>query len=177
MCHAELMKVNPGRDDAYEGLLEKSLASTYENPMIITHRIDENGKKVAVDSGLKKYLDNPMRLERFIGVIYRPATERWSHYTKCSLASQVRVFWFATIFPRMLTSRCTSSTPCVISGSLMAFVHWTKLPTSRMPPRTSRRLSHSRCRNIVYLPCTKRIVHFHVIYLAHLLDVNICEEL
>lgn len=30
----------------------------------------------------------PDRLERFIGVIYRPDTERWSHYSEASLARQ-----------------------------------------------------------------------------------------
>ena len=28
------------------------------------------------------------RLERFIGVIYRPETERWSHYSECVLPRQ-----------------------------------------------------------------------------------------
>jgi erythromycin esterase-like protein len=28
------------------------------------------------------------RLERFIGVIYRPDTERWSHYSSCILPRQ-----------------------------------------------------------------------------------------
>ena len=35
------------------------------------------------------------RLERFIGVIYRPETERWSHYSECSLARQFDAYvWF-----------------------------------------------------------------------------------
>uniref|UniRef100_A0A915E2N2 Erythromycin esterase n=1 Tax=Ditylenchus dipsaci TaxID=166011 RepID=A0A915E2N2_9BILA len=36
---------------------------------------------------LKEYLMEPW-LERFIGVIYKPATELWSHYSKCLLAGQ-----------------------------------------------------------------------------------------
>jgi erythromycin esterase-like protein len=35
------------------------------------------------------------RLERFIGVIYRPETERWSHYSEAILARQFDGYvWF-----------------------------------------------------------------------------------
>jgi erythromycin esterase-like protein len=35
------------------------------------------------------------RLERFIGVIYRPETERWSHYSEAVLARQFDAYvWF-----------------------------------------------------------------------------------
>jgi erythromycin esterase-like protein len=35
------------------------------------------------------------RLERFIGVIYRPETERWSHYSEAVLPQQFDAFvWF-----------------------------------------------------------------------------------
>ncbi len=37
------------------------------------------------------------RLERYIGVIYRPETERWSHYSQASLAKEYDGFvWFDT---------------------------------------------------------------------------------
>ncbi len=37
----------------------------------------------------------PERLERFIGVIYRPDTERWSHYAEASLSRQFDAYaWF-----------------------------------------------------------------------------------
>jgi erythromycin esterase-like protein len=37
----------------------------------------------------------PPRLERFIGVIYRPETERWSHYVECCLPEQFDAYvWF-----------------------------------------------------------------------------------
>ncbi len=43
---------------------------------------------------LTMHLSKP-RLERFIGVIYRPETERWSHYVECSLAQQFDAYvWF-----------------------------------------------------------------------------------
>jgi erythromycin esterase-like protein len=35
------------------------------------------------------------RLERFIGVIYRPETERWSHYSQAILPKQFDAWvWF-----------------------------------------------------------------------------------
>jgi erythromycin esterase-like protein len=35
------------------------------------------------------------RLERFIGVIYRPDTERWSHYAEARLSRQFDAWvWF-----------------------------------------------------------------------------------
>jgi erythromycin esterase-like protein len=44
--------------------------------------------------GLRSRLLDP-RLERFIGVIYRPETERWSHYSACSLPQQFDGYaWF-----------------------------------------------------------------------------------
>jgi erythromycin esterase-like protein len=43
---------------------------------------------------LRRHLEAP-RLERFIGVIYRPETERWSHYADSSLAGQFDAWlWF-----------------------------------------------------------------------------------
>ena len=47
-----------------------------------------------VHDRLRHRLLNP-RLERFIGVIYRPETERWSHYAACSLPQQFDAYvWF-----------------------------------------------------------------------------------
>jgi erythromycin esterase-like protein len=43
---------------------------------------------------LRSALEEP-RLERFIGVIYRPETERWSHYVESRLAEQFDAYvWF-----------------------------------------------------------------------------------
>lgn len=43
---------------------------------------------------LRRRLSEP-RLERFIGVIYRPETERWSHYSEAVLPEQFDAFvWF-----------------------------------------------------------------------------------
>jgi erythromycin esterase-like protein len=43
---------------------------------------------------LREALMSP-KLERFIGVIYRPDTERWSHYSECILPMQFDAYvWF-----------------------------------------------------------------------------------
>src|SRR5204862_8242996 len=47
-----------------------------------------------VDDRLRAELTEP-RLERFIGVIYRPETERWSHYSEAILPKQFDAWlWF-----------------------------------------------------------------------------------
>lgn len=79
----EVKRVNPSRADSYE--------------------------RLAHDSGIERFLldlregnHQPLRerlldarLERFIGVIYRPETERWSHYSACILPEQFDAYiWF-----------------------------------------------------------------------------------
>jgi erythromycin esterase-like protein len=66
-------------------------------------------ERLAHDSGVGRFLldlregvDEPLRnalweprLQRFIGVIYRPETERWSHYLDCRLPEQFDGYvWF-----------------------------------------------------------------------------------
>ena len=52
-----------------------------------------------LDADLRRHLEAP-RLERFIGVIYRPETERWSHYAEASLAGQFDAWlWFDETTP------------------------------------------------------------------------------
>ena len=47
-----------------------------------------------IDPRLRDELAEP-RLERFIGVIYRPETERWSHYSEAILPKQFDAWvWF-----------------------------------------------------------------------------------
>ena len=47
-----------------------------------------------MNEALRRRLLQP-RLERFIGVIYRPETERWSHYSACTLPQQFDAYvWF-----------------------------------------------------------------------------------
>ncbi len=77
----ERMAINPSRRDSYERLCHDSGKS----PMLLDF---------ASSPALAKRLSQP-RLERFIGVIYRPETERWSHYTEAVLPRQFDAYcWF-----------------------------------------------------------------------------------
>jgi erythromycin esterase-like protein len=79
----EVKWVNPSRPDSYE-----RLAHDTEIPrFLIDLRKGEH-------DDMRQALRRP-RLERFIGVIYRPETERWSHYSECELPEQFDAFvWF-----------------------------------------------------------------------------------
>ena len=68
--------------------------------------LPESWERLCHDSGVSRFLLDlcdgdsiegldDSRLERFIGVIYRPETERWSHYSEAELASQFDAWiWF-----------------------------------------------------------------------------------
>jgi protein-L-isoaspartate(D-aspartate) O-methyltransferase len=77
----EVKPVNPSRRDSYERLchdsgVERFLLDLSDNPALASR------------------LSEPL-LERFIGVIYRPETERWSHYSDAVLARQFDAYcWF-----------------------------------------------------------------------------------
>ncbi|HWE45116.1 MAG TPA: protein-L-isoaspartate(D-aspartate) O-methyltransferase [Caulobacteraceae bacterium] len=79
----EIKPINPSRRDSYERLahdcgLERFLIDLRDG----------------VHQDLRERLMES-RLERFIGVIYRPETERWSHYSACSLPQQFDAYvWF-----------------------------------------------------------------------------------
>jgi putative phosphoribosyl transferase len=75
--------VRPSRADSYEGLC---------------HRIGHDRFLLDLREGnqdaARVVLGQP-RLERYIGVIYRPETERWSHYSHATLPDQYDAFvWF-----------------------------------------------------------------------------------
>jgi erythromycin esterase-like protein/protein-L-isoaspartate O-methyltransferase len=79
----EIKRVNPSRPDSYERLAHDSGGGRF----LLDLRED-------VHEPLRYRLLEP-RLERFIGVIYRPDTERWSHYSACSLPQQFDAWiWF-----------------------------------------------------------------------------------
>lgn len=71
---AERKHVRPALDDSYESLLHEVGFANFLLPIRgnaeLTRRLRAN------------------LLERFIGVIYRPETERWSHYSHASLSAQ-----------------------------------------------------------------------------------------
>jgi erythromycin esterase-like protein len=77
----EIKRVRPSRPDSYEGA---SHASGVPRFLLDLHR----------DPALREALERP-RLERFIGVIYRPETELVSHYARAMLPRQFDAWvWF-----------------------------------------------------------------------------------
>ena len=79
----EVKAVRPSRPDSYEALCHQ----VGEERFLIDLRPGRN-------TDLRQVLAEP-RLERYIGVVYRPDTERWSHYSAASLPDQYDAFvWF-----------------------------------------------------------------------------------
>jgi erythromycin esterase-like protein len=79
----QVKDVKPSRRDSYEWLAH--------NAGIERFLLDLHG---GAHQELRERL-TPPRLERFIGVIYRPETERWSHYSECCLPEQFDAYvWF-----------------------------------------------------------------------------------
>ena len=77
----DVKTVIPSRRDSYERLCHDSGVGRF--------LLD-----LAADPALSRRLAEP-RLERFIGVIYRPDTERWSHYSEAALPRQFDAYcWF-----------------------------------------------------------------------------------
>jgi erythromycin esterase-like protein len=87
-------------------------ASDWDEPMQVMHvrpSLPDSIERASHEAGMERWLLDlatprdpalnraleTSRLERFIGVIYRPDTERWSHYTGASLARQYDAWvWF-----------------------------------------------------------------------------------
>lgn len=79
----EVKPINPSHPDSYERLAHDSGAARF----LLDLREGRHDE-------LRQRLLRP-RLERFIGVIYRPETEIWSHYVECSLPQQFDSYvWF-----------------------------------------------------------------------------------
>lgn len=80
----EIMGVNPSRPDSYERLMHDSGIPSFMLDL----------REGCMDGDLRNSLME-RRLERFIGVIYRPLTERHSHYSKAILPKQMDcLVWF-----------------------------------------------------------------------------------
>ncbi len=80
-CDREVKRVLPSRSDSIERPFHESGLARF---LLLP----------GSDPALRARLSEP-RLERFIGVIYRPGTERWSHYSEASLADQFDAYvWF-----------------------------------------------------------------------------------
>jgi protein-L-isoaspartate(D-aspartate) O-methyltransferase len=79
----EVMQVRPSLPGSYERLFHDIGMERF----LLDLREGMNGE--AADALIEP------RLERFIGVIYRPETERWSHYSECVLPRQFDAWvWF-----------------------------------------------------------------------------------
>ncbi|HLL31476.1 MAG TPA: erythromycin esterase family protein [Allosphingosinicella sp.] len=79
----EIKKVRPSLPESYERLCHDSGVARFLLDM------REGANEAAVEALLEP------RLERFIGVIYRPETERWSHYAEAVLPNQFDAWvWF-----------------------------------------------------------------------------------
>ena len=79
----EIKAVRPARPDSYEALCHETGLDRF----LVDLRRDRH-------EALRNVLSSP-RLERYIGVIYRPETERWSHYSHARLPDQYDAFvWF-----------------------------------------------------------------------------------
>ena len=80
----KVKRVRPSLPDSHERMAHESGVERF----LLDLRVREVG------SDLGEALREP-RLERFIGVIYRPETERWSHYSEAILPAQFDAYvWF-----------------------------------------------------------------------------------
>ncbi|KAF2180078.1 putative erythromycin esterase [Zopfia rhizophila CBS 207.26] len=78
------MAINPSRADSYERIMHDTGIPSFFLDL----------RKGWQSEEVRKALEEE-KLERFIGVVYHPKTERWSHYVKASLTRQVDAFvWF-----------------------------------------------------------------------------------
>ena len=78
-----IKQVKPSRPDSYGRMMHDSGVERF----LLDLRKSEHRE-------LRQALMEP-RLERYIGVIYRPDTERWSHYSEATLPKQYDAFvWF-----------------------------------------------------------------------------------
>ncbi|TDN83804.1 protein-L-isoaspartate(D-aspartate) O-methyltransferase [Salegentibacter sp. 24] len=99
----EVMQVNPSLKNSYENLCYKTLIPSFTLPL----------KEIVSGNKLRKLLSTP-KLERAIGVIYRPETERSSHYFRAVLPSQFDEYiWYNT------TSAVTPLTTATLDQKLL----------------------------------------------------------
>jgi putative phosphoribosyl transferase len=79
----EIKAVRPSRADSHEAIFHAAGVERFLLDL-----------RPGVDDALRSTLSEP-RLERYIGVIYRPETERWSHYSNAVLSHQYDGYvWF-----------------------------------------------------------------------------------
>ncbi|KAJ3030144.1 hypothetical protein HDV00_009087 [Rhizophlyctis rosea] len=83
---AQRMTLNPSLRDSVEDILYDACGRNLPNFLLIMKTKDE-GKKRDLDAEMTRLLQKPL-LQRYVGVLYKPDTERWSHYSKSELANQ-----------------------------------------------------------------------------------------
>jgi erythromycin esterase-like protein len=82
----EIMKVRPSRPDSWEILAHETGIPSF---------LLDLRREIAPPELCQAMTEASPRLERFIGVIYRPSTERMSHYSSADLADQLdALVWF-----------------------------------------------------------------------------------
>ncbi len=79
----EVMHVNESLENSYENLCHKTHIPNFTLPL----------RKEHSELKLREFLSTP-KLERVIGVVYKPETERMSHYFKAVLPSQFDEYIF-----------------------------------------------------------------------------------
>ncbi|KAJ5364954.1 uncharacterized protein N7496_010667 [Penicillium cataractarum] len=81
----EIMTIRPSRPDSWEMIAHKAGVSRFLLDLRHGH----------IDPALHRALSAENRLERFVGVIYRPDTERLSHYSQAFMHGQFDGYiWF-----------------------------------------------------------------------------------
>ena len=103
----KIKRVNPSLPESHERMShETGIAALPARPA-----------RRRADEPLRSALMEP-RLERFIGVIYRPETERWSHYSEAILPRQFDAWvWFdETSAVTPLGDAQRAAEPHVLSG-------------------------------------------------------------
>jgi erythromycin esterase-like protein len=84
----EVKRINPSLAESWEALSHAARGQSY----LLDLRPGRN-------EAVRAHLAEP-RLQRFIGVVYRPDTERWSHYVDCKLSQQYDAWvWFDETTP------------------------------------------------------------------------------
>ncbi|SPO07276.1 probable erythromycin esterase [Cephalotrichum gorgonifer] len=80
----QVMEVNPSRGDSYEYVMHETGVPSFKLDLREGQLAEELRRELMVK-----------RLQRFIGVIYRPRTERYSHYSQAVLPKQMDcLVWF-----------------------------------------------------------------------------------
>ncbi|KAI5283121.1 hypothetical protein KEM52_003516, partial [Ascosphaera acerosa] len=91
----QVMHVNASRPDSWEALAHATGRPRFYLPLRAEARGMDEAEARAVARLVAAVREESPRLERFIGVIYRPLTERQSHYSRAWLAEQLDGYlWF-----------------------------------------------------------------------------------